>query len=62
VSISLSHALWCEKDKTFLNKKIADISYGESTPPVRSPADLRSLQQALKMGVIIGLEVREMYS
>ena len=58
VSLSLSHALWCEKDKTFLDSQASDGSpYGHISPPLRSPHDLRSLQQALRMGVIMGIEV-----
>lgn len=53
VSISLRHALWCAKDKDFLDMtKVWAI-----IPPLRWPADLRSLQQALRMGIIMGLEV-----
>ncbi len=58
VSISLRHVLWCEKDKDFLNRHDASQkSYGCTTPPLRSPADLRVLQQALRMGIIMGIEV-----
>lgn len=57
MSIALPHALWCEKDKPFFRKKHNNISYGEVVPPVRSPADLRAIQQALRMGVIIGMEL-----
>lgn len=55
VSIFTPHALWCEKDKTFLGKKHKK-SYGHISPPVRTPADLRVIQQALRMGVFTGIE------
>ena len=58
VSVSLGHVLWCEKDKTFLDSDGIDSTfYGQACPPFRSPHDLRSLQQALRMGVILGLEL-----
>ncbi len=58
VSVSLSHVLWCEKDKTFLDSQGSDGNpYGHIVPPLRSPHDLRSLQQGLRMGVILGIEV-----
>jgi dihydroorotase-like cyclic amidohydrolase len=59
VSISLRHALWCEKDKLFLQQKHSHSAFGHVSPPLRSPADLRSLQQALRMGIIMGLEMDE---
>jgi dihydroorotase-like cyclic amidohydrolase len=57
VSLSLAHTLWCEKDKNFLNSQYQGISYGEICPPVRTPHDLRALQQALRMGIIMGIEI-----
>lgn len=58
VSVSLGQSLWCEKDKDFLQSKNSqNLYYYAHTPPFRSSADLRSLQQALRMGLIIGLEV-----
>ena len=57
VSVSLTHVLWCEKDKNFLDSQYQGISYGEICPPVRSPHDLRALQQALRMGIIMGIEI-----
>ncbi len=58
VSIPLRHALWCEKDKDFLEHYDAQKKpYGQTLPPLRSPADLRVLQQGLRMGIIMGIEV-----
>ncbi len=58
VSVSLGHTLWCEKDKTFLDSQGPDgTPYGRISPPLRSPHDLRSLQQGLRMGVILGIEI-----
>lgn len=62
VSISLPHALWCEKDKSFLGQKNDHNFYGQIVPPVRTPADLRALQQALRMGIIIGIESTILYT
>ena len=57
-SISLRHALWCEKDKKFLNTKDShQMPYGMVTPPIRGSHDLRILQQALRMNCIMGIEV-----
>lgn len=53
VSISLRHMLWCEKDKTFLKRKDASSRpYYAVVPPLRSPRDLRALQQAVRMGIV----------
>lgn len=57
VSISLGHALWCSKDKHFLNTIHHQKKQGNSVPPLRTPADLRTLQQALRMGIIMGVEI-----
>lgn len=57
VSVSLPHILWCEKDKEFLHKKLLC----ELTPPLRSPHDLRALQQATRMGIIMGIECNESF-
>ena len=58
VSTTLRHSLWCEKDKSFLAKKdTRGHSLWALCPPLRTPADLRSLQQALRMGSIMGMEV-----
>ncbi len=58
VSVSLGHVLWCEKDKAFLDSQGSDTtSFGHVSPPFRSPHDLRALQQALRMGVILGIEL-----
>jgi len=57
-SISLRHTLWCEKDKRFLNHKDPqNAPYGMITPPIRGSHDLRILQQALRMNIILGIEV-----
>ncbi len=57
-SISLRHALWCEKDKRFLGTKDSQKNpYGMVTPPIRSSHDLRILQQALRMNILMGIEV-----
>jgi hypothetical protein len=57
-SISLRHALWCEKDKQFLNTKdISQRPYGMLSPPIRGSHDLRVLQQALRMNIVLGIEV-----
>lgn len=58
VSVSLAHVLWCEKNKTFLNSCApGGEAYGHLSLPVRSPHDLRALQQALRMGIIMGVEL-----
>ena len=58
VSVSLRHALWCEKDKHFLNTHdLKDLPYGQTCPPIRLPSDLRSLQQALRMNIVMGIEI-----
>lgn len=57
-SISLRHALWCEKDKQFLHTKdLSQKPYGMTYPPIRGSHDLRILQQALRMNIILGIEV-----
>ncbi|MFA6080146.1 MAG: hypothetical protein WC753_01545 [Candidatus Gracilibacteria bacterium] len=57
-SISLRHALWCEKDKRFLNTvDTAQNPYGKLSPPIRGSHDLRIIQQALRMNIIMGIEV-----
>lgn len=57
-SISLRHALWCEKDKRFLGTKNSQSKhYGMVIPPIRGSHDLRILQQALRMNIIMGIEV-----
>jgi dihydroorotase-like cyclic amidohydrolase len=55
VSVNLRHLLWCEKDKRNLEK--TRTRFFEVTPPLRSPHDLRSLQQAARMGIIMWVEV-----
>lgn len=46
VSLSLRSLLWCEKDKHFLTTKDSNNhSYYAVLPPLRSPRDLRALQQ-----------------
>jgi hypothetical protein len=57
VSISLRHLLWCDKDKDFLSKAEDGCPYYAVVPPLRSPHDLRSLQQATRMGIIMGMDV-----
>lgn len=58
VSLSLRSVLWCEKDKHFLaTKDPHNHSYYAIIPPLRSPRDLRALQQAARMNIIMGLEV-----
>jgi len=57
-SISLRHALWCEKDKRFLETQDSSQKpYGMVSPPLRWSHDLRILQQALRMNIILGIEV-----
>ncbi|MBP7806619.1 hypothetical protein KA057_02970 [Candidatus Gracilibacteria bacterium] len=57
-SISLRHLLWCEKDKAFLQKKdIMGNSYYALVPPLRTPSDLRALQQGVRMGIIPCVDV-----
>jgi hypothetical protein len=57
-SISLRHALWCEKDKLFLHTlDTKNTPYGMICPPIRGSHDLRILQQALRMNIILGIEV-----
>lgn len=49
VSISLRHLLWCEKDKTFLSQKDSgNQPYYATIPPLRTPRDLRIIQQAAR--------------
>jgi hypothetical protein len=55
VSISLRHALWCEKDKHFLYKQ----SLHTIIPPLRTPSDLYRIQQFMRMGIIMGIDVWE---
>lgn len=58
VSLPLRSILWCEKDKNFLvNKDTNNHSYYALVPPLRSPRDLRALQQAARMGIIMSLDV-----
>lgn len=58
VSASLRHILWCEKDKTFLSKKdTSGIPHYAVSPPVRSPSDLRTIQQAARSGIIMGISL-----
>lgn len=58
VSISLRHLLWCEKDKEFLSQRDAnDQPYYAITPPLRTPKDLRIIQQAARSWIISGIEV-----
>lgn len=46
VSTTLRHILWCEKNKAFLTKKdTTGRPYYAIIPPLRTPSDLRSLQQ-----------------
>ena len=46
------------KDKDFLGTRDDHgAQYGCTVPPLRSPADLRVLQQALRMGIVMGIEV-----
>jgi dihydroorotase-like cyclic amidohydrolase len=54
VSVFLEQALWCEKDKDFLSNLLIT---SRVLSPIRSPRDLRSIQQALRMGIIMGIEV-----
>ncbi len=57
-SISLRHALWCEKDKRFLNTcDVHGKPYGMISPPLRTSHDLRHIQQGLRMNCIMGIEV-----
>jgi len=57
VSMSLRHLLWCEKDKHFLWRIENSDPYYAIVPPLRSPHDLRSLQQATRMGIVMGIDV-----
>lgn len=58
VSISLRHLLWCEKDKTRLHTRDTQgRPYYAVVPPLRSPRDLRALQQAVRMGIIPCVDV-----
>ncbi len=54
-SLSLRHLLWCEKDKKFLSQKNS-LLYNVS-PPLRSPRDLRILQQAARRGIVSWIEI-----
>lgn len=54
----MRHALWCEKDKHFLKTKDhSGCPYAQICPPIRTPADLRTIQQSLRMNICMGLEV-----
>lgn len=54
----MRHILWCEKDKTFLSKKDASgAPYYALVPPLRTPSDLRALQQAARSGLLAALSV-----
>ncbi len=59
VSLTLRHILWCEKDKWFLTGK--KDPQGQPLyaliPPLRTPSDLRFLQQSTRMWMISGIEV-----
>lgn len=56
VSTTLRHILWCEKDKIFLSKKDAlGAPYYALVPPLRTPSDLRALQQAARSGLIMAI-------
>jgi len=58
VSLSLRHILWCEKDKGFLRwKDTLDCPYYALVPPLRSPRDLRALQQSVRMGIVPCIDV-----
>lgn len=58
VSVTMRHILWCEKDKIFLSKKDASGNPNYAlVPPLRTPSDLRSLQQAARSGLITALSV-----
>lgn len=58
ISISLRHLLWCEKDKAFLRQKDgSSCPYYGTIPPLRSPRDLRALQQAVRMGIVQCVDV-----
>lgn len=57
-SISLRHALWCEKDKRFLSTHdLHGKPHGMISPSLRTSHDLRALQQGLRMNCIMGIEV-----
>jgi hypothetical protein len=56
VSVSLRHILWCEKDKKFLSSYVSPPLYSIA-PPLRSPADLRVIQQAARSGLISTIEI-----
>lgn len=57
MSVSLGHLLWCEKDKTFLSKKENSPPRYAVVPPLRTPRDLRTIQQAARMGIVLGVSV-----
>jgi predicted nucleic acid-binding protein len=49
VSITLGHFLWCEKDKSFLQKRMkSDPEYFRGLSPMRTSADLRIIQQSVR--------------
>lgn len=57
-STSLRHLLWCEKDKDFLCSLDSNGKpLGKTFPPLRTSHDLRALQQAARMGILLGIEV-----
>jgi len=56
MSVSLRHILWCEKDKTFLSCiDSQNFPHYAVCPPLRSPGDLRSLQQWARQGLLVGV-------
>lgn len=58
VSTTLRHILWCEKNKAFLTKKDpTGVPYYAIIPPLRTPSDLRSLQQGCRVGLVAALSV-----
>jgi hypothetical protein len=58
VSASLRHILWCEKDKKLLSKKdTSGVPYYAVSPPLRLPSDLRTLQQAVRSGIVMGISL-----
>lgn len=61
VSISLEHLLWCEKDKVFLSKKEDWVPHYALVPPLRTPCDLRTIQQSARRGIILGVSVPSAY-
>lgn len=58
VSTTLRHILWCEKNKAFLSKKDpTGVPYYAVVPPLRTPSDLRSLQQGCRIGLVTAMTV-----